>query len=1165
MRLWLIFCCFSLICQSISPVILQAQNGSPATAEPPTIVVSTATVPAATVPATTAPVATLTPMPTPDAETLVQQEIDQQIEAFLQTMSPEDRVGQLFVIAFDGNTISATSDITELIHDYRIGGVMIMPSRENFTNAKGIKTPEEIARLTNQLQALAYGYLLPEENALALTNIETNIAGVATFTETVTQTVTSPLGLVTLPSPVRPEALLTENNPQPTATVDRALPVVPMVKIPLLIGAEQLGDGYPATAMRRNFTPIPSQLALGSTWNPALVQAVGAVVGKELHAVGVNLLLGPSLDVTDMPRTDPVGALGVHTFGGDPYWVSKLGSAYIAGVHEGSKYQLAAIARHFPGQGDIDRLPDQEVATVQQTLADLRRIALPPFIQVTRKPSRVITPTGDSSAVDGLMTSHMRFSAFQGTSSSRIPPISLMPDLSIVLDQEGFTNWHNNGGILMTNALGVPAIRRYYEAPLQEFPYRRVALDAFVAGHDLIYLAHLSADDFWETEKEYIKDIIQFFRERYTSDPDFQAQVDIAVRRILHLKYQLYHNNKDLFTGTYPTLVTETAESAKQSLVPLSEVLIRSERLAIFEEASEHHQQAMATVGQVAREAMSVLYPNLANLSDVIPSAPQEDDKVLIFSDSRLFYECADCTAETTLGPEEIKSIITRRYGSDPGATGQIIPDQVYGRSFVELATLLAETSNGGTSNGGTSNGATAAQTTFAPLVQAAPLTTTTSITASGGLTALRESRPITSITAVAPANNTLSVAGTPISGEQDDRLQEGAAAVLSPNERLQQLINESNWIIFAMLDVNPTLNPGSDVVKQFLRQQSERLGNKKVIVLALNAPYFLDATEISKLTAYFGVYSKTQPFLESAVRALFRSYTPTGAPAVSVPGTRFGDLSQTLSPDPNYLLPLEVALAETPIEFPPNNNATAPIINIGTVIRLRVEQVLDHNGHLVPDGVPVNFHLVYENPEMTIPIEPVLTRNGSAVREVVLEQAGRLLISASAGDATTADPLILRVQDPIAEATANAVTVNAVTANAESVPRVEQTVTMTNALLPTTTVIIENTDGGPPPLPSAALATKQATLETLIIALLTIMVTLSLLLILQIRILPRSMLVHNMLWAMIAGLSAYILFALGVLPGTTFLLNTLRIWSAAVVVFIGMLLPLLWLQLRAE
>ena len=56
---------------------------------------------------------------------------------------------------------------------------------------------------------------------------------------------------------------------------------------------------------------------------------VGEIVGRELSAVGVNMLLGPSLDTLVLPRPDPVGSLGVHTFGGDPNWVAQMGRAYI--------------------------------------------------------------------------------------------------------------------------------------------------------------------------------------------------------------------------------------------------------------------------------------------------------------------------------------------------------------------------------------------------------------------------------------------------------------------------------------------------------------------------------------------------------------------------------------------------------------------------------------------------------------------------------------------------------------------------------------------------------------------------------------------------------------------------------------------------------------------
>ena len=75
----------------------------------------------------------------------------------------------------------------------------------------------------------------------------------------------------------------------------------------------------------------------------------------------------------------------------------------------------------------------------------------------------------------------------------------------------------------------------------------------------------------------------------------------------------------------------------------------------------------------------------------------------------------------------------------------------------------------------------------------------------------------------------------------------------------------------------------------------------------------------------------------------------------------------------------------------------------------------------------------------------------------------------------------------------------------------------------------------------------------------------LSLLLIVQVGTMPRTTLVYNMLWAVIVGLMAYILYGLGALPGSQWLRDQLGIAAAAAVVFVGMILPLLWLQLRVD
>ena len=74
--------------------------------------------------------------------------------------------------------------------------------------------------------------------------------------------------------------------------------------------------------------------------------------------------------------------------------------------------------------------------------------------------------------------------------------------------------------------------------------------------------------------------------------------------------------------------------------------------------------------------------------------------------------------------------------------------------------------------------------------------------------------------------------------------------------------------------------------MRSFLAKRSDSLRDKRLVALSFSAPYYLDTTEISKLTAYFGVYGHTAPFLEAAVRALFREFTPTGAPPRPLPGT---------------------------------------------------------------------------------------------------------------------------------------------------------------------------------------------------------------------------------------------------------------------------------------
>ena len=1016
------------------------------------------------------PAATATPALSAEAS-----QLDELADMLVDRMSPAERVGQLFVVTFPGNDVQYGSDIVDLVYEYHVGGVVLSPRNGNFSNERGIDTPRQVALLTNQLQAAAYGLDLTADSALA------------------------PVPLMPWP----PEGFTyfpDVGGPSPS-------------NLPLLIGVNQTGDGLPATALRRGFTPLPSPMAMGASWNREQVKAVGSVVGREIRTVGFNLLLGPALDVFNQKGVDRVSQLGLYSFGGNPYWVTQLGRAYIEGVHEGGGGRVATSAGNFPGQGSSDRIPSEEVATIQSSQAELRQGALQPFIGVTRQPSTVIDPEGDPGATDVLVTSHMRFSGLQG-GAGRIAPLSLAPELRTILRQEGFEEWQNLGGVVMSGPLGVQAIRRYFEGIGEENFKPRLALDAFVAGNDLLFLSNFGLDDSWESQIANTVETISAFQERYERDPDFAALVDISVRRIVRLKLGLYREAIGLEAGTD----LEALLGKPEPVIPLSKLLVTDTDLLSLE--GEARDMAIQQMGQLARSAVTILYPDPSTQTTPVPPQFEADDKILVFTDFRPQRECVTCDQEPSLGPDEVMGIIASLYGLQ--SSGSIDPENVKSQTFVELSGLLDSLDAAtGAPAPGSSEALTATATLTATVTATTPLLFPTP-TATAAITPVVVPPTVPTPQGVtAPSDETTDVA----------------------NDKTLAAIQEADWIIFVMLDVAPQTSPYSAAVKRLLSDHITLIEDQRLVVFALQAPYYLDATEMSKLTTYFGVYSKTTPFLESAVHALFRRYSPIGAPPVDVPGTRFASLSERLLPNPDVTIPLSLessdgaAIASNTTATPAEDRAE---IDTGTLLRLRVGPILDHNGHQVPDGTVVAFDLRYEGEEVALMMEPALTRGGMAAREVTPDRGGILRVSARAGQASTGDEIaVVVIQPPGPAAQSNGATADAGTSTAAG-------------------------DTGQPGSPNADDA-RRVDFVTLAIALATLVIAVSLLLIVQVRVLPRSTLVHNMLWATIFGLAGYVLYGIGLFPGGDWLAELPGRFGIPVTVFVPMLLPLLWLQVRGD
>ena len=219
-----------------------------------------------------------------------------------------------------------------------------------------------------------------------------------------------------------------------------------------------------------------------------------------------------------------------------------------------------------------------------------------------------------------------------------------------------------------------------------------------------------------------------------------------------------------------------------------------------------------------------------------------------------------------------------------------------------------------------------------------------------------------------------------------------------------------ANWVVFGALD-NSTTRPESQALRRLLSERYDLLRNKRVIVFAFNAPYYFDATDISKLTAYYGLYSKTTPFAEVAARGLFQELTPSGALPVSVPGIGY-DLITATKPDPNLVISLMVDLPDSGGDLSTKTPEPTPVptFKVGDTIPLRTGLILDSNRHVVPNGTPVRFLFTTGGDTTVAQTIDTVTVMGVARASYRIERAGLLEITANSDPAFNSDKLQLDI-----------------------------------------------------------------------------------------------------------------------------------------------------------
>ena len=118
-----------------------------------------------------------------------------------------------------------------------------------------------------------------------------------------------------------------------------------------------IGDSVPATC-------FPPAVALGSSFDPELLERVGAALGEEAQAEGVGVLLGPGINI----KRSPLCGRNFEYLSEDPIVSGVLGAALVRGLQSQG---VGASLKHFAANNqeadrmrvsaDIDERPLREI------------------------------------------------------------------------------------------------------------------------------------------------------------------------------------------------------------------------------------------------------------------------------------------------------------------------------------------------------------------------------------------------------------------------------------------------------------------------------------------------------------------------------------------------------------------------------------------------------------------------------------------------------------------------------------------------------------------------------------------------------------------------------------------------------------------------------------
>ncbi|TAH63839.1 MAG: glycoside hydrolase family 3 protein, partial [Anaerolineaceae bacterium] len=126
-------------------------------------------------------------------------------------------------------------------------------------------------------------------------------------------------------------------------------------------------------------TAYPSGPSMAASWDESLAKELGEYLGAEAHSFGIDILLGPAINIV---RT-PLCGRNFEYFSEDPYLAGNMASAYINGL---KNQNVGACVKHFAVN---NQETDREYINVDVDERTLREIYLAAFEEVIKSASPI--------------------------------------------------------------------------------------------------------------------------------------------------------------------------------------------------------------------------------------------------------------------------------------------------------------------------------------------------------------------------------------------------------------------------------------------------------------------------------------------------------------------------------------------------------------------------------------------------------------------------------------------------------------------------------------------------------------------------------------------------------------------------------------------------------